>query len=228
MLARPLAPSTTRPSPGKMSPRTPSACSVYSPSARMKKSTSSTSASIPRRRRSCEFSPRPPRRPARRATDPRRRRELWGGTIQGLEFNNLGSIPPEIGQLTALTSLRVPPASPTPGAARDRPSASQEPLLQQDHWHDPARDRPAHGADVPASSPRVPDARRAARPPLGVAGTSQAATTRSPARSRPSFAASQLARPTLATTSSRRAARATVAICSALRVSRSLTSPTIP
>ena len=35
-----------------------------------------------------------------------------------------GPIPTEIGQLTALTDLRVPPASPTPGAARDRPSAS--------------------------------------------------------------------------------------------------------
>ena len=35
-----------------------------------------------------------------------------------------GTFPPEIGQLTGLTRLRVPPASPTPGAARDRPSAS--------------------------------------------------------------------------------------------------------
>ena len=43
-----------------------------------------------------------------------------------------GTIPPEIGLLTALTDLRVPPASPTPGAARDRPSASQGPRLQPD------------------------------------------------------------------------------------------------
>ena len=162
-----------------------------------------------------------PRVPDRRGARPRRRRSLWKNWIGG-------TIPSEIGLLTALTFLRVPPASPTPGAARDRPSTSQEPQRQPARRPDPAPDRPAHGADVPASSPRVPDARRAARPPLGVAGTSQAATTRSPARSRPSFAASQLARPTLATTSSRRAARATVAICSALRVSRSLTSPTIP
>ena len=57
------------------------------------------------------------------------------------------------------TSLRVPPASPTPGAPRDRPSASQ--VARRHRRHDPARDRPAHGADVPASSPRVP--RRQAR-----------------------------------------------------------------
>ena len=36
-----------------------------------------------------------------------------------------GEIPTEIGLLTELTALRVPPASPTPGAPRDRPSASQ-------------------------------------------------------------------------------------------------------
>merc|ERR1712147_418658 len=74
----------------------------------------------------------------------------------------------------ATTGLRVPPASLTPGAARDRPSASQGPQRQPDHRPDPARDRPAHGAGVPASSPRAPDARRAARPVLGVAGTSTA------------------------------------------------------
>ena len=83
-----------------------------------------------------------------------------------------GPIPTEIGMLSELQTLRVPPASPTPGAARDRPSASQVPRRQRDHRPDPARDRPAHGAAVPASSPRVPDARRAARPPLDVAGTS--------------------------------------------------------
>ena len=38
-----------------------------------------------------------------------------------MEFNNLGSIPPEIGQLTALTSLRVPPASPTPARRATAP-----------------------------------------------------------------------------------------------------------
>ena len=87
------------------------------------------------------------------------------------------------------TYLRVPSASPTPGAPRDRPSTSQGPRLYLDHRPDPARDRPAHEAEKPASSPRVPDARRAARPPLGVAGTS--ATTRSPARSRPRSACSR-------------------------------------
>ena len=76
-------------------------------------------------------SPRP-RRPARRATDPRRRRSLFNGEIKG-------PIPTEIGELTALTKLRVPPASPTPGAPRDRPSASQEPPLQLHHRHVPAR-----------------------------------------------------------------------------------------
>ena len=91
--------------------------------------------------------------------------------------------------LTALKHLRVPPASRTPGAPRDRPSASQVPLLQQDHRPDPDRDRPAHGAHVPASSPRVPDARRGARPLLGVAGPST--PTRSPARSRARSASSR-------------------------------------
>ena len=100
-----------------------------------------------------------------------------------------GTIPPEIGELTALKFLRVPPASPTPGAARDRPSASQEPLEQRDHRPDPGRDRPAHGARGPASFPRVPDARCAARPPLGVVGAS--AQTRSPARFRPRSACSR-------------------------------------
>ena len=53
-----------------------------------------------------------PRRPARRATDPRRRRYL--------DYNQItGPIPTEIGKLAALTRLRVPPASPTLGAARD-------------------------------------------------------------------------------------------------------------
>ena len=127
-----------------------------------------------------EFPPRP-RRPARRATDLRRRRDLWR--------NEITKIPPEIGQLTALAYLRDAPASPTPGAARDRPSTAQVAQQQQDHRPDPARDRPAHGADVAASSSRVPDARRAARPPLGVAGGSTA--TRSPARSRPRLASSR-------------------------------------
>ena len=136
---------------------------------------------IPRRRRGCEFPPRP-RRPARRATDPRRRR--------GLSRNQItGRIPPEIGELTALTKLRVPPASPTPGAPRDRPSASQAPLPQRDHRPDPARDRPAHEAGEAASSPRVPGARRAARPTFDVAGTST--STRSTARSRPRSACSR-------------------------------------
>jgi hypothetical protein len=66
-----------------------------------------------RRWSTCEFPPRP-RRKARRAIAPRRRRNLDDNKIDG-------PVPPEIGQLTALTRLRVPPASPTPGAARDRP-----------------------------------------------------------------------------------------------------------
>ena len=65
-----------------------------------------------------------------------------------------------------LEVLRVSPASPTPGAPCDRPSASQVAPQQPDHRHVPARDRPAHGADAVASSPRVPDARRGARPNL--------------------------------------------------------------
>ena len=212
MLARPLAPSTTCPSPGKMSPRTPRACSVYSPNATMIKSTSSATATT-RMRPPCEFPPRP-RRPARRPTGSRRRRWLANNQIEG-------PIPTEIGLLTALTYLRVPPASPTPGAPRDRPSASQVPRQQPDRRPDPDRDRPARGADDAASSPRVPDARRAARPPLGVAGTSR--TTRSPARSRATSVRSSLilililiiiiitmnpvlAWPRPATTSSRRAA----------------------
>ena len=68
--------------------------------------------------------------------------------------------------------LRAPPAPPMRGAPRDRPSASQEPLGQLHHRPDPDRDRRAHGADEAASSPRVPDARRGARPTLDVAGTS--------------------------------------------------------
>ena len=138
---------------------------------------------IPRRRRGCEFPPRP-RRPARRATDPRRRRDLNSNKITG-------PIPAEIGQLTALTALRVPPASTTPGAPRDRPSTSQVPQLQRDHRPDPGQDRRAHGADVPASSPRVPDARRAARPNLGVAGTSAISGAHGGARSRPRSASSR-------------------------------------
>ena len=43
-----------------------------------------------------------PRRPARRATAPRRRRNLYDNKIGG-------PIPPEIGQLTGLKLLRVPP-----------------------------------------------------------------------------------------------------------------------
>ena len=173
---------------------------------------------------SCEFPPRP-RRPALRATAPRRRRWLFGNQITG-------PIPTEIGELTALTYLRVPPASPTPGAPRDRPSAPQVALRQRDRRHVPARslrrpvlprqlrqrprravrrgqllrsrrlyrsDRLHRGRlrrvlqprehNRAASSPRVPDARRAARPPLGVAGTS--GPTRSPARSRPSSSSSR-------------------------------------
>ena len=56
-----------------------------------------------------------------------------------------GPIPTEIGQLTALDWLRVPPASPAPGAARDRSSASQGPQREPDQGPDPDRDRPAHG-----------------------------------------------------------------------------------
>ena len=119
------------------------------------------------------------------------------------------------------------PASPTPGAPLDRPSASQIPQRQQNHRPDPETDRPARGADVAASSPRVPDARGAARPPLGVAGTSR--ETRSPARSRSPSAASRNAMPRLAIpTSSRRAARRTAAISRIDRRARSSATPTIP
>ena len=137
-----------------------------------------------------------------------------------LESNQItGPIPPEIGKLTALKLLRVPPASPTPGAPRDRPSASQGPQQQQDRRPGPDRDRPAHGAGGAASSPRVPDGRRGARPPLGVAGTSTT-TTRSPARSRSPSATSRLATPRAATTSSRRAARRAAALLTKLRPAR--------
>ena len=130
----------------------------------------------------CEFPPRP-RRPARRANAPRRRRDLSSNKVTG-------PIPTEIGKLTALTALRVPQGPPKPGAARDRASASQGPQQElRDHRLDPDRDRPAHGADVAASSPRAPDARRAARAPLGVAGTS--ASIISPVRSRPRSASSR-------------------------------------
>mmetsp|Transcript_2005 Transcript_2005/g.6522 ORF Transcript_2005/g.6522 Transcript_2005/m.6522 type:complete len:105 (-) Transcript_2005:131-445(-) len=59
------------------------------------------------------------------------------------------TIPTEIGMLTALKYLRVPPASPTPGAARDRPSVSQVPQRQQDLRPDPGRVRQAREAGVP-------------------------------------------------------------------------------
>ena len=61
------------------------------------------------------------------------------------------------------TELRALPASPTRRGAR-LPLASQG--EQRDLRPDPDRDRMAHGADKPASSPRVPDARRGARSPL--------------------------------------------------------------
>ena len=68
-----------------------------------------------------------------------------------------GPIPTEIGQLAALKELRVPSASPMPGAAPDRSSASQVSRGQPDHRPDPGRDRPAlHDADGPASSPASP------------------------------------------------------------------------
>jgi len=114
------------------------------------------------------------------------------GAVQHRRLQSASGYAPIFGKCydpAATTSLRVPPASPTPGAARDRSSTSQGPQGQQDRGLDPARDRPAHEADAPASSPRVPDARRAARPLLGVAGAS--ATTRSPARSRPRSASSR-------------------------------------
>ena len=59
------------------------------------------------------------------------RRTLSGGTaaggtgLPGGKPNQFtGPIPTVIGQLTKLKYLRVLPASPTPGAARDRPSTS--------------------------------------------------------------------------------------------------------
>ena len=46
-------------------------------------------------------------------------------TFLDLSYNDIGGpIPTEFGLLTGLTRLRAHPASPTPGAARDRPSAS--------------------------------------------------------------------------------------------------------
>ena len=186
---------------------------------------SSALPTIPRPQPSCEF-PRVPRSPARRATAPRRRRDLSHNQITGtipteigllkklthlrvppasptrgaardrprrrrrLDNNKItGTIPTNIAHLTKLYSLRVPSASPTSGAARGRPIATQEPRGQPDHRQDPARLRPAHGACVPASSPRVPDARRGARTALGVAGTSR--TTRSKDRSRTRSASSR-------------------------------------
>ena len=122
-----------------------------------------------------------PRRPMRHATPPPR---------SDLLHLQPARIPTEVFQLTALKLLRVPPASPTPGAARDRPSASQAVHHQRYHRPDPDGVRHAHGAEAPASSPRVPDARRGARQPLGVAGTS-CTTSRSPARSRPRSASSR-------------------------------------
>ena len=86
----------------------------------------------------CLRVPPRPRRPTRRATAPRRRRDLRDDGLYG-------RIPTEIGLLTALQTLRIPPAS--------------------------------------------PDARRGARPPLGVAGTS--ARTTSTARSHPRSASSR-------------------------------------
>ena len=125
-----------------------------------------------RRWSSCEFPPRPGR-PARRAIAPRRRRYLHINKITG-------TIPPEIGQLTALKDLRVPPASPTPGAPRDRSSTAQVAQQQQDHRPDPARDRPAHGADVAEVARdravdlvvvEVPATPRGGRAPRRVSGT---------------------------------------------------------
>jgi len=59
--------------------------------------------------------------------DPAATTQLKWVAIDSFDHPSGGPIPPEIGQLTALTELRVPPASPPPNAARDRPSASQGP-----------------------------------------------------------------------------------------------------
>ncbi|KAK7241043.1 hypothetical protein SO694_00054285 [Aureococcus anophagefferens] len=77
---------------------------------------------------------------------------------RSLDYNEIDTIPTEIGELTALEGLRVPRRPRTPGAgARDRPStASQVPRQQQDQRPDPDRDRPAHGAGGAASSPASP------------------------------------------------------------------------
>ena len=68
--------------------------------------------------------------------------------------------------LTKLEQLRVPPASLTPGAPRDRPSASQVAQQKPDHRAGPDPARPAQEAGPTASSPRVPrrPARRATDP----------------------------------------------------------------
>ncbi|KAK7236778.1 hypothetical protein SO694_00093028 [Aureococcus anophagefferens] len=83
--------------------------------------------------------PRPDAGPARRATVPRRRRELGNNKIGG-------PIPPEIGQLTALKDLRVPAASPTPGAPRDRPRHRR--YLENNQITGPIRPRSASSAKL--------------------------------------------------------------------------------
>ena len=99
-----------------------------------------------------------------------------------------GPIPTEIGLLTALTELRVPPASPSP--ARGATDPRRRRYLQDNQITGPIP--PQIGKLTKLEILRVPpasqDARRGARPPLGVAGTS--AAIRSTARSRPRSASS--------------------------------------
>ena len=202
--------------------------------------------------RSCEFPPRP-RRPARRATELRRRRALSHNKITGTfpvalcdvgscyakrgdvggyakrgnsdlvapcvstDCCDFGASPAPIDSTVGVfgkcynpattTVLRVPPASPTPGAPRDRPSASQVPLRQQDRRHDPDRDRPAHGAGGAASFPRVP--RRPGprdRPSASQVPLQQSARRPDPDRDRPAHGAEQPAS-SLRVPDARRAAR---------------------
>ena len=88
-----------------------------------------------------------PRRPARRATEPRRRRHLHDKQITG-------TIPPEIGLLTALEGLRVLPASPTPGSARDRTSALRRTARRT--WPRPPAGYVRPSAAAWLGSPRYP------------------------------------------------------------------------
>ncbi|KAH8065334.1 deacylase [Aureococcus anophagefferens] len=75
-----------------------------------------------------------------------------------------GKIPPEIGQLTALKRLRVPPASPTPGAPRDRASASQADASTKRRSALPHRAPTASSPPPPRGSPEAAAPTPSSRP----------------------------------------------------------------